>query len=1039
MSIKRHRRRTWRSGLLALGLVVTLLPAIPAAAAFTANPTHRINAGGAHTTPFGADQGFSGGTTFSNSNIITMPDVYDPAPAAVYQSERRGVFTYTMGGLTASARYTVRLHFAEIVQTGANQRKFNVAINGTGVLSEFDIYAYTGGANRAVVRSFNSTANASGNIVVSFTNGTVGTPKVSGIEVVPGFSYKVGSGNTAPSGEFGVDAMATGGSTLNLPGPVDRTIVGSPPPVPVYENVRFGASFSYTFPNLNAGGKYHVRLHFAEVSPFTTLPGQRVFDVSINGGLILDNFDIREAAGAHRKAVVRQFFINATSPGATITVSFTGVVSDAMVNGIEVVPMRSYAVDSGGFGATGFAPNGYVHGGSDQSYAGTVDTSLATNPAPQSVYQTEHFGTTGTPRFYHLFDGLMPSAIYRVRLHFAENFKTGIGQRIFDVSVNNAAPTSLPELSLVNYDIWRVARDRYGVADGAHKAVVEELSTHADAAGNIRVDFFGDTDNPVIHGVEIFPEPDIAAGYHAMDIGRLGQPSGLYGRDGKASALLGNGASAKMLWTYGDTFLSGLTDATTIPPSVKDWTNTGASSDIRTPQNSTEQTVTTGGTQKSKAMLIPYTTDELNYTIDCHYSPPCTQATTGSRYLIWPSAAIRLPSTGNVVVIGETNLNLFPANACYINCPPMGVAAATVTAGTVPGSGTRHPFLFTYCERRYSDGGWDDGTHAYLYRSMSSEMGEDCATGTGNYQWNKIGSTWSQCGPTPLSACPTTQAGFPYYNQSRTRATGTSTTDHALWQFVGNQFEFHASKQPDAGQVELSVLDAANNVVWGPQTYNLYDPQVKGDRCIIGWSMPGPFVTSPCEFATPTLPSVGTYKLKVRPTGVPGAGGGRVVTIDSAQSREMVGGAPRMRAYVARAPLTNVLSGSAYTVWNKNCSCWDANKANATPMDGPTAGSYGPALGLDDIGYNVYLGKYIATMTSFPDNEIWMYTAPNPWGPWSAGVRIANGSNGEAIYASSYHPEMDLSGGQTIHITYSRSNNNFRAEVRVVQVVLPPL
>ena len=71
--------------------------------------------------PFGADQGFSGGTTFSNSNVITTPDVYNPAPAAVYQSERRGVFTYTMSGLTAGARYTVRLHFAEIVHNAAHQ------------------------------------------------------------------------------------------------------------------------------------------------------------------------------------------------------------------------------------------------------------------------------------------------------------------------------------------------------------------------------------------------------------------------------------------------------------------------------------------------------------------------------------------------------------------------------------------------------------------------------------------------------------------------------------------------------------------------------------------------------------------------------------------------------------------------------------------------------------------------------------------------------------------------------------------------------
>jgi len=35
----------------------------------------------------------------------------------VYQSERYGSSTYTFPGLTASAQYTVRLHFAEIYWT----------------------------------------------------------------------------------------------------------------------------------------------------------------------------------------------------------------------------------------------------------------------------------------------------------------------------------------------------------------------------------------------------------------------------------------------------------------------------------------------------------------------------------------------------------------------------------------------------------------------------------------------------------------------------------------------------------------------------------------------------------------------------------------------------------------------------------------------------------------------------------------------------------------------------------------------------------
>ena len=43
----------------------------------------------------------------------------NPAPQAVYQSNRFGTFSYTDPGLTANASYTVRLHFAETYWTAA--------------------------------------------------------------------------------------------------------------------------------------------------------------------------------------------------------------------------------------------------------------------------------------------------------------------------------------------------------------------------------------------------------------------------------------------------------------------------------------------------------------------------------------------------------------------------------------------------------------------------------------------------------------------------------------------------------------------------------------------------------------------------------------------------------------------------------------------------------------------------------------------------------------------------------------------------------
>ena len=146
-------------------------------------PVYRINSGGAAASPFTADQYASGGSTFSNSNAITTTGVTNPAPVAVYRSERYGNHTYTLPGLTAGATYKVRLHFAEIYWTASGKRKFNVSINATQVLANFDIFAAAGGANKAIVREFNATANASGQIIIAYTTVT-DNAKSSGIEIL---------------------------------------------------------------------------------------------------------------------------------------------------------------------------------------------------------------------------------------------------------------------------------------------------------------------------------------------------------------------------------------------------------------------------------------------------------------------------------------------------------------------------------------------------------------------------------------------------------------------------------------------------------------------------------------------------------------------------------------------------------------------------------------------------------------------------------------------------------------------------------------
>ncbi len=93
-------------------------------------------------------------------------------------------YTY-VPGLTPGTTYAVRLHFADLSWTAAGQRVFNVAINGTTVLRNFDIFATSGAQNRALTEEFTAVANSSGVIAIAFTQGTADNPEVNGIEVVP--------------------------------------------------------------------------------------------------------------------------------------------------------------------------------------------------------------------------------------------------------------------------------------------------------------------------------------------------------------------------------------------------------------------------------------------------------------------------------------------------------------------------------------------------------------------------------------------------------------------------------------------------------------------------------------------------------------------------------------------------------------------------------------------------------------------------------------------------------------------------------------
>ncbi len=77
----------------------------------------------------------------------------------------------------------MRLHFAELNKDKPNRRVFDVRLENTTVLSNFDIWATAGGMNRALVREF-PVMISDGSVSLVFIR-RIENAKISAIEIIP--------------------------------------------------------------------------------------------------------------------------------------------------------------------------------------------------------------------------------------------------------------------------------------------------------------------------------------------------------------------------------------------------------------------------------------------------------------------------------------------------------------------------------------------------------------------------------------------------------------------------------------------------------------------------------------------------------------------------------------------------------------------------------------------------------------------------------------------------------------------------------------
>ena len=509
------------------------------------------NSGGGDVS-FVADEDYANGGTAVTTNTISTAGVTNAAPAAVYQSERAGVFTYTIPGLSAGTQYSVLLHFAEFYWTAAGSRVFNVAINGTSVLSNFDIYALAG-ANKALVEQFTATANSSGQIAIAYTAGSADQPKSSGIEIrssaatacsaVPSDPGEL-TATTASSSAIGLSWAAVTppancsvssynvyGSTASGFTPSSSNLLSSVTGT-TYTNTGLTASTTYYYvvEAVDADGTSapsNYASNKTSAASCTTLPAAPT-GLTANGSSSSVIALSWTAVTPPTNCTINSYSVyGSTTSGftpGTSTLLASGVTAPSYTNtGLTASTAYYYvveAVDTDGTSAASkqvttstqpasgsefiaIAAGGPAEsnsGGGDYSFIADEDFSgggdNAVNSATINLTQP---GANAAPMavyqharagtFTYTIPDLTAGSSHTVLLHFAETYFTASGERVFNVAING---TSV----LANFDIYANV--------GVDAALVKQFTATANSSGQIIIAFSnGTVDQPIISGIEI--------------------------------------------------------------------------------------------------------------------------------------------------------------------------------------------------------------------------------------------------------------------------------------------------------------------------------------------------------------------------------------------------------------------------------------------------------------------------------------------------------------------------------------------------------
>ncbi len=163
--------------------------------------------------------------------------------------------------------------------------------------------------------------------------------------------------------------MPGGGSWLGTYFSIGNNILNTSDPG-LYQMQMYGKTGTVGVWGGFAPGQCTVQIYLAE--QFWSGPGQRVFDVALNGNLVMQNFDVFQQAGGQYRALIKTFTVNA--PSGTITMTVPTVEADnASFAAVKITDSLGKTL------FIAFHPTAYTDSSSQvwQPYANTLSSSAS--------------------------------------------------------------------------------------------------------------------------------------------------------------------------------------------------------------------------------------------------------------------------------------------------------------------------------------------------------------------------------------------------------------------------------------------------------------------------------------------------------------------------------------------------------------------------------------------------------------------------------------------------------------------------------------